>query len=305
MSDFKHPIEELIHSTVRIECVLANGATSTGSGYFYVFFESEDKQVPCIVTNKHVVNGAIKGSISLTLAKDNKPLLGQMKTFEINDFENQCIPHPEHNVDLAIFPIAPLLSQIENTNHQFHIVPLAKPVIASPQLLSKLSTMEEIIMIGYPNGIWDSQHNLPIIRRGITATHPKLPYNGKKEFVIDAACFPGSSGSPVFLANIGSFLDEKGALCAGNRVALLGTLYAGPIRKATGEIEVIEVPTDTKAISTTDIMINLGYVIQASKLDDFEPLLKNILKQPKAIYRNSICPCGSGEKYKYCCGKLK
>ncbi|WP_420029794.1 SEC-C metal-binding domain-containing protein [Moellerella wisconsensis] len=21
--------------------------------------------------------------------------------------------------------------------------------------------------------------------------------------------------------------------------------------------------------------------------------------------RNSICPCGSGEKYKYCCGKLK
>ena len=43
MSDFKHPIEELIHSTVRIECVLANAATSTGSGYFYVFFESEDK----------------------------------------------------------------------------------------------------------------------------------------------------------------------------------------------------------------------------------------------------------------------
>ncbi len=117
MSDFKHPIEELIHSTVRIECVLANGAISTGSGYFYIFFESEDKNVPCIVTNKHVIEGAVKGSISLTLAEDNKPLLGQMKNFEIDDFENQCIPHPEEHVDLAIFPIAQLLSQIVNSRY--------------------------------------------------------------------------------------------------------------------------------------------------------------------------------------------
>jgi uncharacterized protein YecA (UPF0149 family) len=84
----------------------------------------------------------------------------------------------------------------------------------------------------------------------------------------------------------------------------LGTLYAGPIRKATGEIEVIEVPTDTKAISKTDVMINLGYVIQASKLNDFEPILRNLLEPPKSVSRNSLCTCGSGNKYKYCCGKL-
>lgn len=36
-------------------------------------------------------------------------------------------------------------------------------------------------------------------RRGITATNINFDYNGKKEFVIDAACFPGSSGFPVFI----------------------------------------------------------------------------------------------------------
>jgi hypothetical protein len=137
--------------------------------------------------------------------------------------------------------------------------------------------MEDIIMIGYPNGIWDAKHNLPIIRRGITATHPKLSYNGKPEFLIDAACFPGSSGSPVFLANIGSYVSPDGALCAGNRIALLGTLYAGPQHTATGEVVVVEVPTDTRAMAISTIPNNLGLVIHSSKLLDFEPILGKII----------------------------
>lgn len=52
-------------------------------------------------------------------------------------------------------------------------------------------------MVGYPDGIWDEFNNQPIVRRGITATHPKNDFNGKGEFLIDAVCFPGSSGSPV------------------------------------------------------------------------------------------------------------
>ena len=134
-----------------------------------------------------------------------------------------------------------------------------------------------IIRRWYPNGIWDAKHNLPIIRRGITATHPKLFYNGKPEFLIDAACFPGSSGSPVFLANIGSYVSQDGALCAGSRIALLGTLYAGPQHTATGEVVVVEVPTDTRAMAISTIPNNLGLVIHSSKLIDFEPILEKLI----------------------------
>jgi len=57
-------------------------------------------------------------------------------------------------------------------------------------------------MIGYPNGLWDHVNNLPLIRRGITASHPGVDYqiegqNGPGVTVIDMACFPDSSGSPV------------------------------------------------------------------------------------------------------------
>jgi hypothetical protein len=303
-SSFKNPIEELIHSTVRIECDLGNGSVSTGSGYFYLFFDDEDKKVPVIVTNKHVVQGALKASINLTKSENGEPKLGEFSTFVIENFERQCIFHGEERVDLAIFPIAPLLSQAEASGEEFYYIPLGKRAIASDELLESLSSMEDIVMIGYPNGIWDSTHNLPIIRRGISATHPKLNYNGKPEFVIDAACFPGSSGSPVFLANLGSFVDASGTLCAGNRVAFLGTLYAGPVKRATGEIEIIEVPTDTKAISKTDLMLNLGYVIQASKLMDFEEKLRELISPQEFVSRNSPCPCGSGSKYRACCGKV-
>jgi len=72
-------------------------------------------------------------------------------------------------------------------------------------------------MVGYPVGIWDSANNMPVIRRGITATHPGKDYEGKSEFMIDAACFPGSSGSPVFLFNLGSYPQKAGGIVIGTR----------------------------------------------------------------------------------------
>ena len=76
--------------------------------------------------------------------------------------------------------------------------------------MDEIDAIEDIIFIGYPNGIWDSVNNMPILRKGSTATHPCLNYNGKKEFMIDAACFPGSSGSPVLIFNENGYKDKKG-----------------------------------------------------------------------------------------------
>jgi len=44
-------------------------------------------------------------------------------------------------------------------------------------------------MIGYPSGLWDTKNNLPIVRKGITATTPYFDYNGKREFLVDIAAF--------------------------------------------------------------------------------------------------------------------
>lgn len=267
------PIENLVHSTIRIECDLENG-TSSGSGYFFAFNFSEDKGfIPCIVTNKHVISGAITGRFHITLADNNgDPILGQYETIELEHFEQSWIPHPDSEVDLTVLPIGPILHKLDEMDKKPYYVPLGKGILPSKDMLDELSSIEDIVMIGYPNGLWDIKHNLPIIRKGITATHPKLNYNGRAEFLIDAACFPGSSGSPVFLANLGSFTNKEGHLMAGYRIALLGTLYAGPQHTATGDIIFSSIPQ-----TITNIPNNLGLVIRYDALSDFEPILSRLI----------------------------
>jgi hypothetical protein len=150
-------------------------------------------------------------------------------------------------------------------------------LIPTEEELAALTAIEDVIMIGYPNGLWDEKNNMPIVRRGITATHPNLDYNGSKEFMINAACFPGSSGSPVLLFNFGSYSTKSTEIVIGARIKLLGILYAGPQHTATGEIEIVNVPTQQKAIAFSRIPNNLGLVIKSSRLSEFDAILKSMM----------------------------
>lgn len=269
--------EQLMYSTIRIECDLGGGAISTGTGFLFRFLEENDKFIPAIVTNKHVVKGAVNGSFIFTLADDNgNPLNNKHEKFRFNNFENLWIMHPDPSVDLCIMPIAPILTNAMNKGVNLFFISLDKSLIPSTEEINNLTAMEDIIMIGYPNGIWDSVNNLPILRRGVTATHPKIDYEGKQEFMIDAACYPGSSGSPVLLLNIGSFPMRDGGIAMGNRIKLLGALYAGPQHTARGDIKIMNIPVRQEPVSISRIPNNLGIVIKASKIMDFEEILRKI-----------------------------
>lgn len=272
--------EQLTHSTVRIECELNNGTVSTGTGFYFNFnFKDLNIQVPVIVTNKHVVKDSVRGKIHITLQNESGgPDLGNHKGILFNEFEDQWLKHPEDEIDLCILPLAPLHKQLSQTDQKLFYIHLDKSLMMKEDQLYELMAMEDIAMIGYPNGIWDSVNNLPLIRRGITSTHPKLDYNGKPEFMIDAACFPGSSGSPVFLMNIGGHMTKTGYNLGESRINLLGTLYAGPQHTATGEVEIVEVPTRQKAVSFSHIPNNLGLVIKAKKILDLKPLIRTKVK---------------------------
>lgn len=228
-----------------------------------------------------MIEGGTAGRFRLTLSDGNgKPLLGKHADIEIGqNFEKFWILHPDDDVDLAIIPLSSLMKETSESGIQFHYTCISEKIIPSQSLYNSFSSMEEIVMVGYPIGLWDESHNLPLFRRGTTATHPNILLNGKSEFLIDAACFPGSSGSPVFLLNIGTYLEENGVLQQGIRLALLGILYAGPQYTAKGEIVVVNVPTNSTQVSYSEIPCNLGYVIHANKLKDFESILKEKMSQ--------------------------
>lgn len=266
--------EQFAHSTVRIECDLAGGGVGTGTGFFYSLDRNGDQHVPVIVTNNHVIKGAIRGRFLLTLHDGTDgPAVGKVNAFELDSFESRWLPHPDKDVDLCVMPIAPLLHQAQQTNPRFYFVTLNKDLLPTAADLNDMLGLETIVMVGYPNGLWDQTNNQPIFRKGVLASDYKHDWNGKKEFLIDAACFPGSSGSPVILFEVGSY-QTRNALVMGSRIKLLGILYAVAQHTIHGDIKVVTVPTQQKPISIATIPNNLGFVIKAEQLNAFEGKLK-------------------------------
>ena len=275
--------EQLAFSTVRIQAVQKDGRVATGTGFFFRLNDDGKQYVPVIITNWHVVEGGYQGRFSLTLADDKGgPIDGAYKEILIDNFESRWIKHPDPKVDLAVMPIAPLLEEANKLKLRVFFISLDKTLLPSAEDLSNLTAVEEILMVGYPIGIWDSTNNLPIFRRGITATHPAKNYNGKNEFMIDAACFPGSSGSPVFLHNVGNYVNRSGGTVIGSRFKFLGILYAGPQYTSNGEIIVVEVPTKQIPVVATQIPTNLGLVIKSNSLLAFEDVFRALLPHPSA-----------------------
>lgn len=268
--------EKIQHSTIRIQTNLLTVGVSTGTGFFFNFtIDQIGAQVPVIITNKHVIEDSYSGFIRFTIAKDGKPEYSNIRDFQINNLQDHWIFHPDPNVDLCAMPIASLLNEAKSLGDQFFYVSLHKDLLMSSDELNQLTAIEDIIMVGYPNGIWDDVNNLPIIRRGVTATHPKINYCGREEFMIDAACFPGSSGSPVFLLNEGSYSTQN-EIVLGSRVKLLGVLYAGPQYIASGKIEVVNIPTKQESVVTSRIPTNLGLIIKGKKILELEAELKRV-----------------------------
>jgi V8-like Glu-specific endopeptidase len=273
ISQHMTPAETLMHTTVRLECALNDNRVSTGTGFFFSFKVDDNQHVPLIVTNRHVIENSKVGTFVLTKSNDQgDPILGSTERVVLDNFESLWVKHPEESVDLAVFPIAPLYHQAEAKGIQFFAPPIGEGLLPSAETVADMSGLETITMIGYPNGIWDEKNNMPIVRRGITATNPKHDYNGLPIFVIDCACFPGSSGSPVFIFDQGGYLDAKGLHLGGGRIILLGVLFAGPQHIAEGEIQTIDVPLARVPISLSKVPNNLGFVVKARKISDFRAL---------------------------------
>lgn len=270
--------EQIAHSTVRIEVILNSGESGTGTGFIYKFADNGNQYIPAIVTNKHVVHNSKRGSFHITFSNESgMPSYGDKEIFSFDNFESLWIMHPDPEIDLCVMPIAPLLIKADQDGKSLYYTLLGEDLIPSDSELSDITALEDIVMVGYPNGIWDEKHNMPVFRRGITATHPNLDWNGKSEFLIDAACFPGSSGSPVFLFNlVGYTTKSKGMHIGTGRIKLLGILYAGPQHIVTGDIQIIKVPTIDKPVSVQSIPNNLGMVIKSKNLLVFNEILKNI-----------------------------
>jgi hypothetical protein len=264
MPEFKSTAEHILFTTLRISTVAAGGARGVGTSFFYSV-EKGGKTALFLVTNKHVVKGASSGDLLFTLKNESgQPDLERKYALTVTDFESLWRGHPNPDVDVTVAPLVPLFEQLNQKGISPYYRSIGESLVPSGEVLENLDALEECVFVGYPNDIWDSRHNLPVARRGITATHPAVDFKGDPVFLLDASVFPGSSGSPVLILNRGAFpVSKGGGMTVGTRVVLLGVIASVFFREQKGRIESRPIPTVADDQLVTQEMLDLGIVFKA------------------------------------------
>jgi hypothetical protein len=228
--------------TVRIDTE-KNGVESSGTG-FLVQVLDRGKMALALISNRHVFQGG-RGRIELRFhaatGRRGEFDLGNTVTLAGNDFAHRYVPHPDGGVDLAAAVVNAV--GIEGAG-----MVLGEEHIATVADLTALSPGAPIWFVGYPEKWRDELHNLPLMRSGSVASLPRIPFDGRQEFVIDGQAFPGSSGSPVF----GQW---------GNEMKLVGVLA----ETAQRESPVVGPPTVLGAFAVHEVL-GLGLVIRSTEI---------------------------------------
>ncbi len=263
--------EKLLFSTVRL--VSSDGGSGTGFFFNYAFGEID---VPVIFTNKHVVNYNNQEEVTFFLHTTSNGVEPDEQSLQIQ-FKTDWFFHQDK--DLCFCFVNPLFQQIKQaTGKNVFYSPLREEYILLPEQSNLLSAIEDVIMVGYPNGLWDEINNLPLFRKGITASHPATNFNRENIGAVDMACFPGSSGSPIFILNEGGFSDKNGNFILSSRLFFMGVLFEGPQKYIKGELVVENIPTQQTVTPFTPVMINLGYYIKAIEILTFKEFVESTLK---------------------------
>ncbi len=251
--------KKLLFNTVRVDTVLEDG--SEGSGTAFVVNHSHSRGTTTfIVTNRHLVDGVRRGGLVFTQKRNGQPLFGQRFQLNIEDFPHAWFMHPDPEVDLAIVPMRPLEQAARDQGVELYYHAIDSRLAPDAATLRALDALEEVLFVGYPSGVWDQTNLMPILRRGTTATPMALDFEGRKEFLIDAAVYPGSSGSPVFVYQPDAMRPNQGG---GKKFLFAGVVAAVFFREEANHLVPAPVPANNHGMVMGSEMIDLGLVIKA------------------------------------------
>lgn len=244
--------DQLFYSTVLVTCQDdKSGSPWTGTGFLFRY-DQNNKPLIFLVSNKHVFKDATR--ISIRINKGASAPAGE--SFEL-ELPTSFWGHPDSEVDVAVIDIN---EEFCNSKESCFCRFISKDIIPTEEQLRNLDSLENITFFGCPNGLYDEVNCLPIARTGVTATPPMVDHKGMPVFLIDASVFPGSSGSPVFILNSGSY-HVGNSIYLGSRIYFLGVLAASQIQPSLYDI--FSVPTSSKLKTAVAQYIDLGIVYKA------------------------------------------
>lgn len=223
---------QLLYTTVPIYAHNSDKSLSMGTGFLFSVRESETESIPLLITNYHVLKDAMLGFVELHIGEKGFPT---DKTIRVQFDKSIIDGNKLGKLDLIAVPLAGTFNDFQNRNIEIFFRTVDQNMVPTKEQEDKLSAIENITFIGYPSGLYDEKNKISIIRQGITATPIWNDFKGEEVFLIDAGVFPGSSGSPVFIYNQGTY-PVKDGIALGSRLIFVGVLSKTMLRdNATGK----------------------------------------------------------------------
>lgn len=241
------------------------------TGFFYAVNArrhntNEEGPVWFLVTDRHVVEGArdrmdiglIKGeTVSGTVAR---PVLGERVGIKLSDPLPSFHFHPDEDIDVAVLPFNKYMGELTEAGGPPMLSSVGPGQTLTAEIEDELDSLEQVVVVGYPTGLYDRHNLTPIMRTGYTASPIRIEYNGRPTFLIDAPVFPGSSGSPVFLVE--RMGKVAGAFGATGRVVLLGVVAEAHTFAGAAVVRGKRKPKNSATL------MDLGIVFKASAIDE-------------------------------------
>lgn len=246
--------------------------TSTATGFVYRV-ESEKGGHNFLITNKHVIEGfdslkirfiEVDGSGNPNLGVPYERTIENLRTFP-------WVAHPDPAVDIVAISLSNEMKSASDVGKNPFFKSIDSRLSFEVGIKEELDALLDVTFVGYPVGLFDTHNLLPIARRGMTATPVSVDFNNEPAFLIDAAVYPGSSGSPVFLLNHGWIASRTGPLTAGSRIIFLGIVAKNINITKNSEIREFV----TSHVSSYTEAISLGIVYKARCVDECANALLN------------------------------
>jgi S1-C subfamily serine protease len=212
-------------------------AVGTATGFFYL---KNDRIY--FVTNRHVVLDETKGlkpdELVVRLHANPKDLTanverriplyrGATPTWHVHK------NYPRVPIDVAVIDLE------KQVTDSVVIKALSSSTFIPERFV--ISPGEDVMVVGFPRGLSDSVHNLPLVRTALISSAYGIDFEGLPTFLVDANLHPGTSGSPVLTRpkNIWSDRDGNTNMLTGSPTYFLGVFSATVSVRVSGTSEAL------------------------------------------------------------------